>query len=167
MSESFELVVRSVMIGVGATMAMDAWAALLARFGVPSLRLAVLGRWLGHLPRGRWIHDDIARAAPVRGERWIGACAHYGIGVAFAGVLVGVFGLDWARSPTLAPALLVGIVTVVAPLFILQPGLGAGIASTKTPAPVARSLKSLVTHTVFGLGMFLAARATALLLPAA
>jgi hypothetical protein len=52
-------------------------------------------------------------------------------------------------------------VTVVAPLFILQPALGAGIASSKTPRPVFNSLKSLATHVVFGFGLFLAARATA------
>jgi hypothetical protein len=53
----------------------------------------------------------------------------------------------------------------VAPLFVLQPALGAGIASSRTPTPVFNSVKSLVTHTVFGLGLFLAARATASLLP--
>jgi hypothetical protein len=50
---------------------------------------------------------------------------------------------------------------VLAPLFILQPALGAGIASSKTPAPVFNTVKSLVTHMVFGLGLYLAASATA------
>jgi hypothetical protein len=54
-----------------------------------------------------------------------------------------------------------GVVTVVAPLFVLQPALGAGIASSKTPRPLFNSLKSLVTHVVFGIGLFLAARLTA------
>ena len=70
------------------------------------------------------------------------------------------------------PALYVGVLTVVAPLFILQPALvilqpalGAGIASSKTPRPVFNSLKSLVTHTVFGLGLYLAAEVVALVVP--
>jgi hypothetical protein len=58
------------------------------------------------------------------------------------------------------------MVTVLAPLFILQPALGAGIASSKTPAPIFNSFKSLLTHTIFGVGLFLAARATASLIPA-
>lgn len=45
----------------------------------------------------------------------------------------------------------------VAPLLVLQPALGAGIFSMKTAAPLFNSLKSLATHTVFGLGLYLAA----------
>jgi hypothetical protein len=81
--------------------------------------------------------------------------------VTFAAILLAVYGLEWARKPTLLPALIVGIAGVVAPLFILQPALGAGIASSKTPKPVFNCLKSLATHTVFGLSLYLAALATA------
>lgn len=161
MTTAIELVVRSILIGAGATVVMDLWAAVLRRFGVPSLNFAFLGRWIGHIPRGRWLHESIAKAAPIRGELLIGWCAHYSIGIAFAGLLLAGFGLQWARSPTLPPALLIGIVTVVAPLFILQPALGAGIASWKTPTPAFNVFKSLLTHTVFGVGLFLAARAIA------
>jgi hypothetical protein len=75
--------------------------------------------------------------------------------------LLSTFGLTWARSPSLLPALGIGIVTVLAPLLILQPALGAGIASSKTPRPVFNAIKSLVTHTVYGVGLYLAALATA------
>jgi hypothetical protein len=165
-SEKFEFVVRAALIGVGATLVMDAWALVLKQVGIPSLNFAMLGRWLGHLPDGQWVHESIARAAPVRGERWLGWVAHYSIGVGFAFVLLASFGLDWARAPSLRPALLIGLVTVVAPLFILQPALGAGIASSKTPTPVFNALKSVVTHAVYGVGLYLAAVATAATLPA-
>jgi hypothetical protein len=165
MNETVEFGVRSLLIGAGATVIMDLWAALLRRFGVPSLDFALLGRWLGHLPRGRWLHEGIAKSAPVRGERLFGWCAHYAIGVSFASLLLALFGLEWARSPSLGPALLVGLVTVLAPLFVLQPALGAGIASSRTPRPVFNTLKSVVTHVVFGFGLFLAARAVVSLLP--
>jgi hypothetical protein len=146
---------------------MDVWALLLRQLGIPSLNFAYLGRWIGHLPRGHWKHESIARTEGVRGELLIGWTAHYSIGITFAALLLSTFGVDWARSPSLTPALLTGIVTAVAPLFILQPALGAGIASSRTSAPVRNSLKSLVTHTVFGFGLYLSALATALLLPAA
>jgi len=165
MNGKIEFIVRSIVIGAGATVVMDLWAALLRRLGVPSLNFGLLGRWLGHLPHGQWHHDSIARAAPVRGERALGWCAHYGIGISFATLLLAVFGLSWARSPTLPPALLIGVVTVVAPLVVLQPALGAGVAWSKTPAPLFNTLKSLVTHAVFGVGMFLAACAAGALLP--
>ena len=96
----------------------------------------------------------------------IGWCAHYATGIAFAALLLSTFGLKWARSPSLLPALFIGVVTVLAPLLILQPALGAGIASSKTPTPVFNSLKSLVTHTVYGFGLYLAALATVWLIPA-
>lgn len=166
MDERIELAVRAVVIGVGATVVMDAWALLLRRFGVPSLSFAFLGRWIGHVPRGRWMHEKIAAAAPVRGERIIGWGAHYTIGVTFAALLLKTFGLSWARSPTLLPALLVGIATVAAPLLVLQPAMGAGIASSRTSAPLFNAMKSLVTHTVYGFGLYLAALGTASLVPA-
>jgi hypothetical protein len=166
MNDRVEAVVRTVLIGGGATMMMDIWAAVLRQFGVKSLNFALLGRWIGHLPEGRFIHESIAKAPPVRGEVLLGWGAHYAIGITFAALLVTTFGLKWARSPSLLPALLIGIVTVVAPLLILQPALGAGIASSKTPAPLFNCIKSVVTHTVYGFGLYLAALGTASLVPA-
>lgn len=112
------------------------------------------------------MHESIAKAAPIRGERLIGWCAHYSLGISFAALLLATFGLKWARTPSLLPALFIGIATVLAPLLILQPALGAGIASTKTARPVFNSMKSLVTHTVYGFGLYLAALATAWLISA-
>ena len=160
MREMSEFTLRAVLIGVGATMVMDAWALLLRLFGIPSLDFALLGRWLGHLLRGQRMRASIARATPVRGELLLGWSAHYSIGIAFAALLLATFGLKWARSPSLLPALFIGIVTVLAPLLILQPALGAGIASSKTPTPVFNCIKSLATHTVYGFGLYLAALAT-------
>jgi len=157
MKTTVELLLRGVVIGAGATLVIDLWAALLRRFGVPSLSFALLGRWIGHLPSGRWIHESISRAKPVRHELIIGWLAHYAIGVSFGELLLALFGSSWAQSPTLGPALLVGVATVSAPLFILQPALGAGVASSKTARPLFNTLKSLTTHVVFGVGLFSAA----------
>jgi hypothetical protein len=38
---------------------------------------------------------------------------------------------------------------------VLQPSLGLGIASSRAPNPTQARLKSLATHTVFGLGLYL------------
>lgn len=50
-----------------------------------------------------------------------------------------------------------GIVTVAFPFFILQPSLGLGVAGSRTPKPAQTRLKSLVTHTVFGAGLYVCA----------
>ena len=163
MNATTEFLVRSLLIGAGATLTMDVWNAALKRFGIPSLNFSYLGRWLGHLSRGQFTHESIASSPPFRGERWLGWGAHYSIGVLFAALLLGMFGLRWGRSPTLGAALFIGTITVLAPWFLLQPGLGAGIASSKTKTPVFNALKSLVSHAVFGFGLFLSARAMALI----
>jgi Protein of unknown function (DUF2938) len=144
-------------IGAGATLTTDLWAIARGRlFGVPAPDWGLVGRWLGHMARGRIRHERIATAEPVRGERVIGWTAHYLIGIAFAGGLLAICGLAWARQPTLAPALAFGIATVAAPFLLMQPGMGAGIAASRTPRPNSARLQSLVTHAVFGLGLYAA-----------
>lgn len=164
MTDSVELLVRGVLIGIGGAALMDAWALFVRRaFNVRGLDYAMLGRWLGHLPRGRFFHERIASADPVRGERMLGWVAHYSIGIAFAFLLLAIWGLEWARSPTLWPAMLVGLGTIVAPWFVMQPAMGAGIAASRTPDPVAARLRNLATHTVYGIGLFASAVALSLL----
>lgn len=152
-----EHLTRVFFIGVGATALLDVWALLLKQMNVPTLNFAMLGRWIGHMPRGQWSHEAIAKAPPMRGEQAVGWFVHYAIGVAFAALLVAVLGTQWLRRPSLLPAILVGIATVAAPLFIMQPAMGAGVASSRTPTPVLNCLKSLANHVVFGAGLYLAA----------
>ena len=87
-------------------------------------------------------------------ECTVGWIAHYTIGVVFALVFVVLTSGDWLARPTLLPALLYGIGTVVFPFFIMQPSFGHGIAASRTPNPTQARLKSLVTHTVFGVGLY-------------
>jgi hypothetical protein len=164
MTQEREFVVCAVLIGIGGTVVLDIWNALLKRlFGVPSLSMGMLGRWFGHFPRGRFMHAGIAKAAPVPGERAIGWIAHYAIGITWAALLLAVWGLDWARRPTLVPPVIVGLVTVAAPFFIMQPAMGLGIAASKTPSPNAARLKSIASHTVYALGLYGSAWLAALL----
>ena len=148
-------------IGIGATAVMDLWG--IARkqlLGIASPDYGLVGRWLAHMTRGRFRHESIAAAPPVHGERLIGWVAHYLIGIAFAAVLIGIWGLAWVQRPTISPALIVGIGAVAAPFLLMQPGMGAGIAASRTPRPAAARVQSLITHAVFGLGLYAAGWAT-------
>jgi hypothetical protein len=152
-------------MGVGATAAMDAWTIVRKKLlGVPAMDYGLVGRWLAYLLRGRFRHDRISATPPVRRERVIGWTAHYLIGVAFAATLLAIWGLEWMRNPTLGPALLVGIGSVVAPFFLMQPGMGAGVAASRTPRPTAARVQSLITHTIFGLGLYAAGWTASVLL---
>lgn len=147
----------TLVIGAGATAVMDGWAIARERLlGIPPPNYGLVGRWLAHMARGRFRHDSIAAALPVHGERVIGWTAHYLIGIAFAAILLGIWGLAWIRHPTIGPALAVGIGTVALPFLVMQPGMGAGIAASRTPRPAAARLQSLVTHAIFGLGLYAA-----------
>ena len=151
-------VISAIVIGMGATAVMDLWGLARKRlFGLPAPDYGMVGRWIGHMPRGRFVHESIAVSRPVRGEQLIGWAAHYLIGIAYAALLVAIAGAGWLREPSLVPPLLVGIGTVVAPFFIMQPGMGSGIAASRTPNPAASRIQSLLNHGAFGLGLYASA----------
>jgi Protein of unknown function (DUF2938) len=161
-----DYILAAVATGIGATLIMDLWNLFLKRaFGIPSLNYCWLGRWLRHMPEGRFRHANIAAAAPKRLECPAGWVAHYSIGIGLALLFVALASPGWLERPTVLPALLYGIATVVFPFFILQPSLGLGLAGSRTPRPTQARLKSLATHSVFGAGLYLCALVISQVIP--
>lgn len=157
MSIEASFIPGAIAIGIGATAIMDLWNLFLKRaFGIPSLDYCLLGRWIRHMAGGAFTHASIAAASRKPHECQVGWTAHYTIGVAFAVAFVVLSG-DWLARPTLLPVLLYGIGTIVFPFFVMQPSLGLGVAASRTPNPAQARLKSLATHTVFGLGLYVSA----------
>jgi hypothetical protein len=151
-------ILGAVAIGVGATLLMDLWNLFLKRtFTIPSLSYCLLGRWFRHMLGGTLRHASISAAPRKRYECTVGWMAHYSIGVGLALVFVGLTSGDWLARPTVLPALLYGIATVVFPFFIMQPSFGLGIAASRTAHPTQARLKSLATHIVFGVGLYVCA----------
>ena len=149
--------------GAGATALMDLWGvARKPLLGIPAPDYGLVGRWLAWMPRGRFRHESIAASPAMHGERVLGWSAHYLIGIAFAAILLGIGGHSWILQPTLAPALLVGTATLAAPFLLMQPGMGAGLAARRTARPAAARLQSLLSHMVFGLGLYAAGLAARL-----
>lgn len=158
MNSALDFTLRAVAIGVGATAVMDLWALFLKRmFGISPLDYAWVGRWIGHFREGRFAHSTIARAAAVPGEAAVGWGAHYATGIVFAALLLAIAGPNWAQNPTPLPAVIVGVGTVVAPFFLMQPAFGFGIAASRTPKPRVARLRSLMAHFSFGVGLYLSA----------
>ena len=157
----FEIALRAALVGIGGTVALDVWANMLQLLvKTPATNWAMVGRWLGHMPQGKFRQENIAAAAPVGGEAVIGWAFHYGIGIAYGLLLIAVVGSDWLVEPTVLAAVILSLVLLVAPYFVMMPGLGLGIAGSKTPKPNVTRIKSILGHTMFGLGMY----ATALLI---
>src|SRR5207248_11593037 len=152
------VILRYIIFGIDEKIAIDLWNLFLKRaFSILSLSYCLLGRWLRHMPKGTFRHASIAAAAQKSFECTAGWIAHYTIGVVFAVLFVVLLSADWLTRPTLLPALLYGIGTVVFPLFIMQPSFGLGIAASRTSNPAQARLKSLGTHAVFGVGLYASA----------
>ncbi len=148
-------ILQAVLIGIGATLCIDLWTLFLKRgLDISSLNYCLLGRWFLHMPGGTFRHESIVRAQPRAGECTVGWVAHYLIGISLATTFVTLVSAEWVAHPTLLPALAFGIITVLIPFFIMQPSLGFGVAASRTPMPAQARLKSLLTHTVFGLGLY-------------
>ena len=153
-----EFLSRAVLIGVGATALLDLWALLLQWFfNVPAPNWGLVGRWFCHLTDARVFHDDIALARAYPFENAVGWIGHYAIGIIYAVALLVFTRPDWASAPTLAPALAVGIITVGAGWFLLQPGMGAGIAASKRPNARQIRVLNIAGHIVFGFGLYASA----------
>lgn len=162
MMEQTSFLAMSLSIGISATFLMDLWSAMMRRMGIATLNYGLLGRWCLHWQNGIWFHSSIKDAAPVRGENIIGWALHYITGIVFAFVLLTTAPPVWIHSPTAAPALLFGGVTVLIPWLVLQPALGAGLAGTKMPHPWRGRAAGFATHLIFGFGMYLSAKAISL-----
>jgi hypothetical protein len=150
------VVVAVLVVGLGATLLIDLWALFLKRaFGIPSLNYCLLGRWVLSMPDGRLVHESIGTSPRKAHECPVGWTTHYLIGTALALLFVLLVSGSWLERPTLLPAVAFGIATVLMPFLTLQPAFGLGVAASKTPHPNKARLKSLSTHTVFGLGLYL------------
>lgn len=148
----------AVVVGLGATLFMDLWALFLKRaFSIPSADYCLVGRWLRHMSEGTFRHASIVAASQKHAECAVGWIAHYVIGTVYALALVAVVSGSWLARPTLWPAMLFGIGSVLAPFLIMQPSFGLGIAASRTPNPTQARLRSLMAHAAFGVGLYVCA----------
>ena len=146
----------AILIGLGATLTTDLWALLLKRvFKIAAPNYCLVGRWLLYMPEGIFRHSSITSTPQKSAECMVGWIAHYMIGITFAIAFVAIVGNGWLQHPTLSPAILFGVVTVMVPFFIMQPAFGLGLAASKTLNPTQARARSLMNHAVFGIGIYL------------
>jgi hypothetical protein len=124
-------------------------------FKITPSNICLVGRWLRYMPAGIFKHANIGSTPRKSAECAVGWIAHYLIGITFAIAFLALAGNNWLQHPTLMPAIGFGVVTVLAPFFILQPSFGLGFAASKTSNPTQARLRSLMNHTAFGVGLYL------------
>ena len=143
-------------IGLGATLMFDLWGLFLKQaFQIPPSNICLVGRWIRYMPEGIFKHSNIASSPKKSAECVVGWIAHYTIGITFAVIFVVLAGNSWLEHPTPIPAIAFGLITVLAPFFIMQPLFGLGLAVSKTPNPTQARLRTLMNHTAFGVGLYL------------
>lgn len=158
MSIETTYIYTAIITGLGATFIMDLWALFVRRaFNIALPNYCFVGRWIRYMPAGTFTHTNIAATPALSAECLTGWIFHYLTGVSYALLLLILASGSWYENPTLLPALLVGIGTVLIPYFIMQPSFGLGIAAAKTPRPTQARLRSLMAHTSFGAGIYLSA----------
>lgn len=149
------IVISAIVMGLGATLVFDLWGMLLkTAFKITPSNICLVGRWILYMPEGTFKHSNIAATPQKRAECTVGWIAHYLIGIMFASFFIGLTGNNWLQHPRLIPAIVFGVVTVLAPYFILQPSFGLGFAGSKTANPKQARLRSLMNHAAFGAGLY-------------
>jgi hypothetical protein len=148
--------VSAILMGLGATLTFDLWGLFLKQaFNMTPSNICLVGRWLRYMPAGTFRHSNIGSTPQKSAECAIGWMAHYTIGMTFAIAFVTLVGNNWLQHPTLIPAIIFGVVTVLAPFCIMQPAMGLGFAAVRTSNPAQARLRSLMNHTAFGVGLYL------------
>lgn len=154
-----ELVVIAHIIvsGFVGTLIFDFWNWFLQRsFAIRAPNWAILGKWLlAPFTSSQSTTPTFPEFSAT--QRVLGTIAHYLTGITFAASIVLVAGREWLDRPTLLPAFMIGVVTVLFDWFIIMPALGHGIAGAKTPIAKKIRVVSLISHGVLGLGFYLGA----------
>ena len=156
MNNSVLYFLNPILIGVGATLTFDLWGLFLKHaFKVAPSNFCFVGRWVLYMPERIFIHPNIGAMPPKRAECAVGWITHYSTGIVFAAMFIALTGNDWLQNPNLISAMLFGVVTVLAPFFIMQPAFGLGIAASKIANPMQARFRSLMNHAVFGIGLYI------------
>ncbi|MTI02653.1 DUF2938 family protein [Roseibium sp. RKSG952] len=154
-----EFLIGGAIVGFGATVFTDLVGLL--RQGWPATNgfYCLVGRWIGSVPRTGFSHADIRTTAPVDGEAVLGWGAHIFLGLLFGIGFVFLFGSTALDAPKAWQGLSFGLGTVLVPWLIFQPLFGWGVAVSKAPEAWKLRLRSVITHAVFGIGLWLSALA--------
>lgn len=154
-----DFLLHGIIIGAGATLILDLWALLARRaYDAVPTNWAMAGRWFAYLRHGQFRHESIAEALPVHGELAIGWIGHYLVGIIYGLLVVASWAILGVPYPTWTPPLVIGMVVAsCAAFFLMQPGMGMGVAASKTPDPARVRLRTLINHLVFSAGLYIVA----------
>ena len=150
-----EIVLQGTLMGIVATLGTDVWAAIVKHvLRLPTANWALVGRWFAYIPRGVFLHRPVSESAAISKELAIGWVAHYIVGIVYGVAYLSLMRVVFSSEPTFTSALAFGLATLIAPWFIMQPGMGAGMFASKTPRPGMVRLVNVSMHVTFGVSLY-------------
>ncbi|WP_336760277.1 DUF2938 family protein [Asaia sp. VD9] len=167
MSQPVEaILVFTLVVGVVSTLVLDLYAVALERAtGIGRTNWGAVGHWLVGMGRGRMVFSPNTDGLYTPGEHGLGWIFHYAVGCAYALMLPLFWGVGYVAAPSLMPVILIGFVlTTIAGLTLMVPGMGGGFLGLKTPNPMKLYGLVLLAHAVFTVGQYAAALALASLI---
>jgi hypothetical protein len=111
-----------------------------------------LGRWIAHMLKGRFTHEDITKAEPIPHEAGIGMAAHYAIGLVLGAGYALLLRVPQPRRSSLPGATAYGVATTVFPWFWMFPARGQGVMGLRD-GDLRVPAFALSTHVAYGLGL--------------
>jgi hypothetical protein len=148
---------RIALAGILATMTMDltsqtTWRLIGAARASRKLRPQLLGRWVGHMRRGRFRHSHIERAPELAHELPTGLATHYLIGVALTAGYLGLL-RAFKTKPSGSTAVAYGAATSALPWLVLHPAFGYGWFGLREEPTGTLITTSVLAHLGFGAGI--------------
>jgi hypothetical protein len=146
---------RSVFIGILATITMDVLGVTALKFGlITFLPPRLTGRWFASVARGQFLHSDIGRVPPINHEMAIAVPTHYAVGIALALLYLLLISALWLSPRNLIVALAFALFTNLLPCLLMFPAMGYGWFGTHGPPGTRLFFSSLVTHCFYGVGLW-------------
>lgn len=152
-----EILVLAFLGGIVGAVFMDITETYMAKVGITSgVNVALLGRWVMGLQRGRLTHDNILDSPALPNEVSVGWGFHFLVGggcVALAYPLF--FGFSTIAQPTshILGGVLFGLATSALPWFILLPCFGWGVFGWRGPRGSNAVLAATLSHVPYGIGV--------------
>ncbi|MEN7550050.1 DUF2938 family protein [Rapidithrix thailandica] len=154
----YTLFLRVVVIGLGGTLCIDLFTTVLGFFKVTTNGLRFVGRYIAYALDGIYVHNTIIQTGSATNELVYGYIVHYIAGISFAFLLLLFFTKEWLYTPKFLPALVVGLVSYLPALFIIQPLFGFGFAFSELDRQVPLLFKTSIIHIIYGIGLYCTAR---------
>lgn len=152
----YDLLLRSVFLGVFATLIMDVVNVAGRKLGIhKGGSYALIGRWFMGFGKGRFRYSNILEAPAFPYEGFVGFVAHYAIGICLGYLYLTTSSWIGFHAQSLTWGLGFGTLTNILPWFIMFPAFGFGILAIKGPSGNTMLRSSFLNHLGYGAALWI------------